>query len=129
MVGAVSGVLLALGVGLTGALGAAARYLMVEWVARWWTHRIPLATLIINLTGAFALGLATTALASPGALTARLLIGAGFLGGYTTFSALSFETLALHRRGVTAYALFNAGVSLVGGLAAAVLGLALGLAL
>ena len=124
-----SGLLLALGVGLAGALGAAARYLMVEWVARWWTHRIPLATLIINLTGAFALGLATTALVSPGALSARLLIGAGFLGGYTTFSTWSFETLALHRRGVTTYAWLNAGVSLVGGLVAAGLGMALGLAL
>lgn len=124
-----NGLMLTFGVGLMGALGAVARYLVVEWVARWWTHRIPLATLIINLSGAFALGLTTTALAAPGALTARLIIGAGFLGGYTTFSTLSFETLALHRRGVTSYAWFNAGASLIGGLVIAGLGMALGLAL
>ena len=124
-----NGVWLAIGVGVAGALGAAARYLLVEWVARWWRHRIPLATLIINLSGSFALGLATTALASPGALGARALIGAGFLGGYTTFSTLSFETLALARRSVVSYAWFNVGMSLVGGLLAAALGLALGRAL
>jgi fluoride exporter len=128
-VGAVNGLMLTCGVGLMGALGAAARYLVVEWVARWWTHRIPLATLIINLSGAFALGLATAALATSGALTARLLIGAGFIGGYTTFSTLSFATLALHRRGVTSYAWFDAGASLMGGLVMAGLGMALGVAL
>ncbi len=126
---AVSGVLIALGVGLTGALGAGARYLMVEWVARWWRGPVPIATLIINLSGAFALGIATTALATPAQLPARLLIGVGFLGGYTTFSTLSFETLALARRGEVSYAWLNIGASLAGGLIAAALGMALGLAL
>ena len=112
-----------------GAMGAGARYLMVEWVARWWRGPVPVATLIINLTGAFALGVATTALATPTGLAARLLIGAGFLGGYTTFSTLSFETLALARRGEMGYAWLNMGASLVGGMVAAALGMALGLAL
>jgi len=126
---AVSGLLIAVGVGLMGALGAGARYLMVEWVARWWRGPVPVATLIINVSGAFALGVATTALATPGGLVARLLIGAGFLGGYTTFSTLSFETLALVRRGEPGYAWLNVGASLVGGMIAAGLGMALGLAL
>lgn len=122
-----SGVLLAMGVGLMGALGAGARYLVVEWVARWWREPAPIATLIINLSGAFALGVATTALAAPSGLVARVLIGAGFLGGYTTFSALSFETLALARRGEPGHAWLYTGVSLVGGMLAAALGMALGL--
>ena len=119
--------LIAVGVGLMGALGAGARYLMVEWVARWWREPAPLATLIINLSGAFALGVATTTLATPSGLVARILIGAGFLGGYTTFSALSFETLALARRGEPGAAWLYAGVSLAGGMLAAGLGMALGL--
>ena len=46
----------------------------------------PLATLVINVTGAFALGLLTTAGGTGGALAqARLVVGTGFLGGYTTF--------------------------------------------
>jgi CrcB protein len=112
-----------------GALGAGARYLMVEWVARWWRGPVPIATLIINLTGAFVLGVATTGLASPSQLPMRLLMGVGFLGGYTTFSTLSFETLALARRGEMGYAWLNIAASLVGGLVAAALGMALGLAL
>lgn len=126
---AVSGWQIAIGVGLMGALGAGARYLIVEWVARWWRGSVPVATLIINLTGAFALGVATTALATPAGLAGRLLIGAGFLGGYTTFSTLSFETLALARRGETGYAWLNVGASLAGGMLAAALGMALGMAL
>lgn len=110
-----------------GALGAGARYIVVEWVARWWRGPVPVATLIINVSGAFALGVVTTALTTPGGLAARLLIGAGFLGGYTTFSTLSFETLALARRGESGHAWLNAGASLVGGMIAAALGMALGL--
>lgn len=124
-----SGALIAVGVGLMGALGAGARYLMVEWVARWWRGPLPVATLIINLSGAFALGVATTALASPSGLVPRVLLGAGFLGGYTTFSTLSFETLALARRGEMGFAWLNIGASLAGGLVAAGLGMALGMAL
>ncbi len=112
-----------------GALGAGARYLMVEWVARWWRGTVPVATLIINVSGAFASGVATTALATSNELAARLLIGAGFLGGYTTFSTLSFETLALVRRSETTQAWLNVGASLAGGMVAAALGMALGLAL
>ncbi len=112
-----------------GALGAGARYLVVEWVARWWRGPVPVATLIINVSGAFALGVVTTALVTPDELATRLMIGAGFLGGYTTFSTLSFETLALARRGDTAHAWLNVSASLAGGMVAAALGMALGLAL
>jgi CrcB protein len=126
---AVSGLLLAVGVGLTGALGAGARYAIVKWVARWWRGPLPVATLIINLSGAFALGVVTVALATSAQLPARLLLGAGFLGGYTTFSALSFEALALTRRGEVRDAWLFVGGSLACGMIAAALGMALGAAL
>ncbi len=114
-------------VGLTGALGAVARYLTVEWLARWWRKPFPLAIFLINVAGAFLLGFLTTAFAAPSQLDMRLLLGVGFLGGYTTFSTLSYETFALGRRGDRLYAWVNAGASLLVGVVAAALGLTLGL--
>lgn len=121
--------MIAVGIGLMGALGAVTRYLTAEWVARWWHGRLPLATLLINLAGAFALGLVTGIFAQPVQQSTRLLLGTGFLGGFTTFSTLSYESLTLFRRGETRVAWLNVGVSLVGGLALAALGLWLGFAL
>lgn len=124
-----SALMLAVGVGLTGALGAVARFLVVEWLARWWRKPFPLAIFAINISGAFLLGLLTTAFAAPAQLDTRMLLGVGFLGGYTTFSTLSFETVALARRGDQLYAWANVGGSLVAGALAAFLGMALGLRL
>lgn len=115
-----------MGVGVSGALGAVSRYLIVEWMARWWRKPFPVAILLINVTGAFLLGLLTSAFASPTQLDARLLLGVGFLGGYTTFSTLSYETFALGRRGDMLYAWLNALGSLLAGVLFAALGLTLG---
>lgn len=114
--------------GVAGALGAVARYLVVEWAPPRWARRFPLATFLINITGAFALGLLMTAGGSgPHApTTVRLVLGTGFLGGYTTFSTLSYETDALARRGHTVHAWVNAAGTLVAGVAAAGLGMWLG---
>jgi CrcB protein len=122
-----SGLAMIVGVGATGALGAAARYLTVEWMARWWRKPFPLAILLLNVIGAFLLGFLTSAFAAPAQLNTRLLLGVGFLGGYTTFSTLSYETVALARRGDLLYAWMNVGGSLAAGVVAAALGLALGL--
>lgn len=122
-----SGLAMIVGIGVTGALGAAARYLIVEWMARWWRKPFPLAIWLINVIGAFLLGFLTTAFAAPTQLGARLLFGVGFLGGFTTFSTLSYESIALARRGDTLYAWLNVGGSLLAGIVAASLGLALGL--
>jgi fluoride exporter len=115
-----------MGVGASGAMGAMSRYLIVEWMARWWRKPFPVAILLINVTGAFVLGLLTTAFASPTQLDLRLLLGVGFLGGYTTFSTLSYETFALGRRGDMLYAWLNALGSLLAGVLFAALGLILG---
>ena len=85
--------------GLAGGLGAATRFAFAEWATKRWQASFPLATLLINVTGAFALGLLTTA-ASASAET-RLLLGTGFLGGYTTFSTLSYDSHSLFRSGQT----------------------------
>lgn len=122
-----SGWMTVVGIGLLGALGALARYLTVEWMARWWRKPFPLAIFLINMVGAFLLGFLTTAFASPAQMNTRLLLGVGFLGGYTTFSTLSYETVALARRGDSLYAWLNAGGSLLVGVVAAFLGMSLGL--
>lgn len=120
---------LLLSLGLAGACGAVARFLAVEVVAKRWTGDFPLGTFLVNLSGAFLLGLVVTVGAAPATAPARLLLGTGFLGGYTTFSTLSFETHALRRRGLFQHAVANASATLLCGMAAAALGLALGHAL
>lgn len=122
-----SSLLVVFGVGFAGALGAGARFLTVEWIAHRWRRPFPLAIWLINVVGSLLLGFLTTALSTPAQLDLRVLLGAGFLGGFTTFSTLSYETFALARRNETRLAWLNAAGSLVAGLLAAFFGLWLGL--
>jgi fluoride exporter len=110
-----------------GALGAVARHSVGRLVGPSAEGGIPWHTFLVNLTGAFALGL-LLALASrhgwPGWW--RPLLGVGLLGGYTTFSALSLETADLLLRGSTltaaAYMGLSAGAAVFGALAGILLG-------
>jgi CrcB protein len=127
MPSSIPGVAVLLLLGLAGAAGAVARFALAEWATKRWPGTFPLATLLINVTGAFALGLLMTAGGVGSALAqARLLLGMGFLGGYTTFSTLSYDTHSLYRSGQARAAWLNALGSLAIGLAAAALGIALG---
>ena len=110
--------------GLAGGLGAVARFAFAEWATKRWWPTFPLATLLINVTGAFALGALTTAGGASG--EARLLLGTGFLGGYTTFSTLSYDSMSLFRSGQTRAAWLNTLGSLALGVLAAALGLLCG---
>jgi CrcB protein len=114
-------------VALGGAAGAAARFAVAQWTGARWGGTFPWGTLAVNLTGSLAIGLVLTLLLARGAdPTYRLLLVTGFLGGYTTFSAFSFETLALlEARRWDAAALYVGG-SVALGLLATALGLGLG---
>ena len=112
--------------GAAGGLGAVARYTLAEWMARRWRGVFPLATLVINVTGAFALGVLLTMGLGGAQMTLRAVVGTGFLGGYTTFSALSLETLTLTRRGHSTLAWLNTLGSLAVGLLAVVAGIGIG---
>ncbi len=114
-------------VGLGGAAGAAARFAVSQWTGTRWGWTFPWGTLAVNLTGSLAIGLVMTLLLARGAdPTYRLLLVTGFLGGYTTFSAFSFEALSLlEARRWDAAALYVIGSVLLSLLAAA-LGLGLG---
>ncbi|MFC6353104.1 fluoride efflux transporter FluC [Rothia nasimurium] len=93
---------------LAGGAGAALRLWVDSWVkalvSRLWQVSMPLGTFFINVTGSFLLGCLTGLLAAhsrpiPGAETfvitenLTLILGVGFLGGYTTFSTALLETL------------------------------------
>jgi fluoride exporter len=110
-----------------GVLGVNARYWLGVVIMRSTGSQFPWATLTINLTGSFAIGLCTVALARwlphP---HARLLVVVGFLGGYTTFSSFSFESLALWERGERGLCLAYLFGSVAAGFAGVVLGTALG---
>lgn len=116
--------LLFVGAALAGGVGAVLRYLVDLGVARVAGRRFPWGILLVNISGSFALGLVTTALPD-----AAFLLGAGLLGGYTTFSTAMLDTVALWRDGERPASAFNAIGMLLLGLAAAGLGLALGTAL
>jgi CrcB protein len=86
-------------VALGGALGAILRYLVTSWVQ----HRVdffPWGTVAVNLVGSFLIGIVLE-MTLRGFLSsqARLLLGVGILGGFTTFSSLSWEMLTLLEEG------------------------------
>lgn len=84
-----------------GGLGAVSRFLLGDTVNKYITHSFPLGTLSVNVLGSFIIGyLLTMGEGKEIAFTHwRSLLVVGFLGGFTTFSAFSWETLVLVREG------------------------------
>lgn len=117
----------ALWVALTGATGAVTRYLVDRAVQRVRDGHWPWGTLVVNVTGCFALGVIWGWVDQhPGDSLLRTVAGTGFCGAYTTFSTFGVETVRLLENERYAAAARYALASLVvGGLAAAA-GLALG---
>lgn len=113
----------ALAVALGGALGSLARYVLGLWL-KGFALAFPLATLIVNVLGGFAIGLLAGLSLTRPELPEWLRLGlmTGLLGGFTTFSAFSLETLLLWREGHVAMALANVAANLLLGLAACALG-------
>ena len=115
-------------VAVAGGVGAVVRFLVDTWIG----HRsqgspVPLGTATINVTGSFLLGLLTGwwmfRTGDPGW---RLVLGTGFLGGYTTFSTASVEAARLTRAGRGWTVLVHAGGMLLLSVAGATLGVWLG---
>ena len=114
-------------VALGGALGSVARYACSAAAARWLGAGFPWGTLLVNATGSFAIGLLAALVAADGrpllGSDARAFVLVGVLGGFTTFSSFSLETLALARSGAAGAAALNVAFSVVLCLAGAWLGL------
>jgi fluoride exporter len=109
------------GLGVAGGLGALARFEIASRVAR--RGRFPVGTLLVNISGALATGLAGASTLSP---EIRLIVVTGFLGGFTTFSTWMVETGVLSRNEPT---WIPAAINLVGMLGAGLIGVLLGAAL
>ena len=108
-------------VGLAGAVGAPARYLVDTAVSRRRGRSLPIGTLVVNVSGALLLGLLAGMVMYHGMGSyPKVVLGTGLVGAYTTFSTFSFETLALLQDGDPAGAVSNVALNLVvGGIAAA----------
>ncbi len=114
-------------VGIAGAFGAVSRYLLGRFVAERAGSQFPLGTLIINLSGAFVIGLLFALVAHKHlSATIQLPLATGFLGGYTTFSTMSWESVQLVRGGSTTRSILYLGGSVLLGLLTATLGIAAG---
>lgn len=118
-------------VSIGGAVGATLRYLVGGAVATRLGGHFPWHTLLVNVSGAFLLGLLMALSVDRGIAgsQARLFLGTGVLGGYTTFSTLSYETVRLLEQGLWSQAAGNMLGSAAAGIVAVLLGLALGRAL
>lgn len=113
-------------IALGGALGAIARFFLSGVVANQFGATFPWGTLIVNVTGSFAIGFFATLTAPEGRVFAggntRQFFMTGLLGGYTTFSSFSLQTLSLAREGEW----FRAGANTVGSVVACLFAVWLG---
>lgn len=112
-------------VAAAGGVGAGLRYLVDRLVTPAAGARFPVGILIVNVSGSFALGL-LTGLGAAVAPEVSLALGAGLLGGYTTFSTVSVETVLLAERRRWRDAALNLFGTLALAAVAAGLGLLLG---
>lgn len=111
-----------------GGIGSGARYLAQGAVHRWLGSGFPYGTIAVNIVGSFVIGVLMSSLeerflVNPGF---RLFLTVGILGGFTTFSSFSFETVTLLMEGSIRVALLNAAGSLLLCLGATWVGITLG---
>ena len=114
-------------IGLAGSIGAVVRYLLGRLVAQRLRSQIPFATLLINVSGSFLIGLLfVAALRHRISSTVQVTLATGFLGGYTTFSTMSWEGVQLIRRGNQRASFLYLGGTVALGLLAVAVGFAVG---
>jgi CrcB protein len=117
----------ALWVGAGGFAGSVARYVIGGWVANRLGTSFPYGTFIINVTGSFILGVVLGVLEGhPLSPVVRLSIAIGFIGGYTTFSTFTYETIRLLEDGSLLLASVNIIGSVALGVASGLIGLTIG---
>jgi CrcB protein len=111
-------------IAVAGALGALSRYGLGSLVTRRTSDAFPWGTFVVNITGAFVLGLVLTLATERFDFAPWLRLGltTGFLGAYTTFSTLTFETYKLAADRTLALAAANMLGSCAAGLTAVYLG-------
>jgi CrcB protein len=111
-------------ISLGASVGAVLRWLSGIWLNERW-HGFPLGTLFVNCVGGLLVGVALAWFERTPDEMLRLLLVTGLLGGFTTFSAFSVESLILVQRGEWLLALGHTLAHVVGALACAALGVRL----
>ena len=109
-------------------MGAAVRYWMYGAVQRWTGSLFPYGTFAVNVLGCLAIGLLMASmgdrfLANP---SLRLFLTIGILGGFTTFSTFSYETVAMLNNAEYFYAVANVGATVILCLSATYIGIVIG---
>ena len=114
-------------VALGGALGSVLRYCAGFAVAHVWPQHLYITTVLVNILGCFLIGCVFSwfLLRPDVSGMTTLLLMTGFLGGFTTFSTFSLDALRLFNDGLPVQAVLYMGVTVVGGLLATWLGMAL----
>lgn len=114
-------------VGAGGAIGSILRYLTTVVTARYYSASFPLATFIVNVAGCFLAGLIFGVIAqeTTEAQNLKFLLITGFCGGFTTFSAFALENVRLMNSGSATIAVVYTIASIVAGLLAVWIGLAI----
>ena len=103
-----------------GSIGALVRYLTTGWVQQWTGSTLPIGTAVVNIVGAFLLGVVV---GSMGLESTVAIAALGFVGGLTTFSTWMVETVNFAvERGYRAAAVANLLVPLAAGVTFAALG-------
>jgi CrcB protein len=117
-------VLLAIGAG--SFIGGVARYVISEYIQSKFFSAFPFGTLIVNVAGCFLIGIVYGLVERDTTLHEwQMFLATGLLGGFTTFSAFSHETVGLLRDGQLWYATAYIAISVIIGLLATFLGLAI----
>jgi len=116
---------------LGGAIGSVLRYLVGVFTVRWFGPSFPWGTLTVNIVGSFIIGLTVEMIARRfnASMELRVFIVTGIIGGFTTWSSFSLDTMVLFERGAIAAAAAYVIGSLVVSFAAVFAGLALGRAM
>jgi len=110
-----------------GGIGSAARYLVSTWAAARFGSEFPYGTLIVNIVGCFIIGAFMTVATERLIVSPywRVFVTVGIVGGFTTFSSFSYETMHLLQDADVLRAFYNVGLNVFVGFSATWLGIGL----